>query len=146
MWRCSSAAIRVAVRETGQELALLQEVEQEVRGRDAERALDDHVVDRHEVDLGLAVVRLAPQAVVGFHERLVEDLAEGVAQQLAGARHVRADRRRVGHHLVLEARVELHVAVLVNELRGEVAALLLVVLCEHEAAELSRDSLLGDHE
>ena len=59
---------------------------------------------------------------------------------------VGADRRRVGDHLVLEARVELHVADLVDELGREVAALLLVVLREHEPAELGRDPLLGDHQ
>ena len=56
-------------------------------GGDPERALDDHVVDRDEVHLGLAVAGLAPQAVVRLHERLVEDLAERLAQHLAGARH-----------------------------------------------------------
>jgi hypothetical protein len=117
-----------------------------VRGRDAERALDDHVVDRHEVDLGLAVARLAPQAVVSLHERLVEDPAKRLAEHLPGAGHVGGDRGRVGHNLVLEAGVELHVAVLVDQLRGEVAALLLVVLGEHEPAELRGDPLLRNHQ
>ena len=48
--------------------------------------------------------------------------------------------------LVLEARVELHVPHLVDELGREVAALLLVVLRQHQPAELGRDSLLGDHQ
>ena len=86
MWRCSSAWMQaVALREAGQELVLVEVVEDEVRGRDAERSLDDHVVDRHEVDLGLAAAGVAAQAVVGLHQRLVEDLAERVAELLAGA-------------------------------------------------------------
>ena len=112
----------------------------------AERSLDDHVVDGDEVDLRLAVARVAPQPVVGVHERLVEHLANGLAEHLASARDVRADRGRVGDDLVLEARVELHVPHLVDELRGQVAALLLVVLRQHEAAELRRDPLLGHHQ
>jgi hypothetical protein len=59
---------------------------------------------------------------------------------------VRADRGRIRDHLVLEARVELHVPDLVDELRRQEAALLLVVLGEHESAELRRDPLLGDHQ
>ena len=46
---------------------------------------------------------------------------------------VGGDRRRVGDHLVLEARVELHVADLVDQLGREEAALLLVVLGQDQA-------------
>ena len=96
MWRCSSAAIRpVAVHEPGQHAALAQEVEQEVRGGDPERSLDDHVVDRHEVDLRLAVARVAAQPVVGVDERLVEDLPER-RRRAPRARARRAPRSRRG--------------------------------------------------
>jgi hypothetical protein len=49
---------------------------------------------------------------------------------------VLCDRPGIGDHLVLEAGIELHVAHLVDELRRQVAPLLLVVLSEDEAAEL----------
>src|SRR3954467_7355102 len=58
---------------------------------------------------------------------------------------MRADRRRIGDHLILEARVELHVPNLVHELARQVAPLLLVLLSQYETAELGGDSLLGDH-
>ena len=117
-----------------------------MRGGQAEGALDDHVVDRHEVDLRLAVARLAREPGVRVHQRLVEDLAERIAEHLARARDVGGDRRGIGDHLVLEAGVELHVPDLVDELRREEGALLLVVLGQDEAAELGRDPLLGDHQ
>ena len=55
------------------------------------------------------------------------------------------DERRLRDDLILEARVELHVPDLVDELRGQEAALFLVVLGEDQAAELSGDPLLRDH-
>ncbi len=136
----------VSLGEAGEQLTLAKEVEDEVGCGEPERPLDDHVVDRHEADLGLAVAGVEPQPVVGLDERLVEDLLEGITEHLPGARDMGGDRGRVGDHLVLEASVELHVADLVDQLRRQIAALLLVVLREHQADELGRDPLLGHHQ
>src|SRR5436189_26731 len=62
----------VALGEARQEVALAEEVEREVRGRDAESALDDHVVDGHEVHLRSPVARLPAESLVRVDERLVE--------------------------------------------------------------------------
>ena len=45
----------------------------EVLAGERERALDDHVVDRDEVDLGLDVARVRRSAPVGVDEVLVEE-------------------------------------------------------------------------
>ena len=136
----------VAVREAREQLPLREQVEQEVGGDDAQGPLEDHVVDRHEVDLGLAIAGIEAEPVVGLHQSLVEDVLERLAQNLARPRHVRGDRPGIRDHLVLEAGVELHVPDLVDELRREEAALLLVVLRQHQPDELGRDPLLGDHQ
>ena len=59
---------------------------------------------------------------------------------------MRGDRGRVGDHLVLEARVELHVARLVDLLGGEEGRLLLGAIGADQAGELGGDPLLGDHQ
>jgi hypothetical protein len=56
------------------------------------------------------------------------------------------DRLWIGDHLVLEACVELHVPGLVDLLRGEKGDFLLAAARPHEARELRRDPLLGDHQ
>ena len=86
------------------------------------------------------------QPVVRRDERLVEDHLERVAQLLAGAGHVVGDDGGLRDHVVLDARVELHVAGLVDLLRGEEACLLLAVGGHHEGRELRRDALLADHQ
>ena len=110
---------RVAVHEPRHELALAQQIEQEVRGDDPERPLESHVVDRHEIDLRRAIARLAQELLVRLHQGPVEDLPEGLAEHLACSRHVRCDGCGVGDDLVLEARVELHVPDLVHQLGRE---------------------------
>ena len=59
---------------------------------------------------------------------------------------VRGDHVGLGDHLVLEARVELHVACLVDLLGGQEGGLLLAAVGADEAGELGRDALLGDHQ
>ena len=81
-----------------------------------------------------------------LHERLVEELTERVRDLLPGALDVGGDRLRLGDHLVAEARVELHVARLVDLLGREEGRLLLRRVGGHEAGELGRDALLGDHQ
>ena len=116
-------------------------------GRDQPQgALDDHVVDGHEVDLRGPVARFAAKPLVGSDQGLVEDAAKRLAEHRAGALNVGGDRRGVGDHLVLEAGVELHVTHLVDQLGRQEAALLLGVLGQHQAAELRGDPLLRDHE
>ncbi len=86
------------------------------------------------------------QRVVGLHERHVEDVAEGVGDLLARAAHVVGDGGGIGDHLVLEARVELHVARLVDLLGGEERRLLLGRVGGDQPGELGGDALLGDHQ
>ena len=57
-----------------------------------------------------------------------------------------ADRRRVGDHLILKARVELHVAGLVDLLGSEEGRFLLAAVGPDQPRELGRDPLLGDHQ
>jgi hypothetical protein len=59
---------------------------------------------------------------------------------------VRGDGLGFGHDLVLDARVELHVARLIDLLGGEKARLLLVVCRKDEPGELGGYPLLGDHQ
>src|SRR5206468_1684711 len=60
----------IALDEPRQQIAVAQELEREMGGGDPERALDDHVVDRHEVDLRGPVAWLSAQPVVCLDERL----------------------------------------------------------------------------
>src|SRR4029079_17988678 len=93
---------RVAVDEAREEIALAEQVEQEVGGDEAEGSLEDHVVDRHEVDLCLPVCRIAKKSIVGLDQGLVEDLLERFAEDLPGAGDMGGDRRRISDHLVLK--------------------------------------------
>ena len=147
MWRCSSWWIlRVALHEARQQALALEVARDEPERGEAERALDHHVVGGHEVDLGAGVAGVRDEPLVRLDQRLVEDLAERGRELLAGAGDVRADRLRIGDHLVLEARVELHVARLVDLLGGEERGLLLAAVGHHQPGELGGDPLLGDHQ
>ena len=111
-----------------------------------ERALDHQVVERHEAHLRRQVRRVGEQLLVGLHECLVEDVPERVRHLLAGALDVGRDELRLGDHLVAKARVELHVARLVDLLGREKGGLLLRPVGRDETGELGRDALLGDHQ
>src|SRR4051794_31704791 len=126
---------RVAVDETAEEVVLAQVVGDELERRQAERALEDLVVERDEADLRGEVAGRGDQLFVVTDEDLVEDLAEGVGDALAGAVDVGGDDLRLADDLVLEARVELHVARLVDLLGGEEGGLLLGAVGADEAAE-----------
>ena len=80
------------------------------------------------------------------HQRFVEDLPEGVGELFARALDVRRDHLRLGDHLIAEARVELHVAGLVDLLGCQEGCLLLRAVGRHQAGELGRDALLRDHQ
>ena len=79
-------------------------------------------------------------------EALIEDGREGGRELLTRAGDVVGDRGGVGDDLVLEPRVELHVARLVDLLGREEGRLLLAAVREHEPGELGRDALLRDHQ
>ena len=53
---------------------------------------------------------------------------------------------RIGNHLVLEPRVELHVPCLVHLLRGQEARFLLGSIGAHQSGEFRGDPLVGDHQ
>jgi hypothetical protein len=61
----------------------------------------------------------------------------------ARAGHVLGDHSRVGDHLVLEARVQLHGPRLVDLLGRDEARVLLAAIRAHQAGELGRDPFLG---
>ena len=87
---------------------------------------------RHEPDLGGQVGGRRDQPLVGLHQRAVEDLPEG-RRQLSRARATCSPiAGRVGHHLVLVAGVELHVARLVHLLGGQERGLLLAAVGPHQ--------------
>src|SRR3954453_6544224 len=136
----------VAVDEAGQQAFALEVAGDEAEGGEPERALDDEVVGGDEGDLGRGVPAVGDESVVGLHEPFVEDGGEGGGEPLAGAGDVRGDGGGVGDDLVLEARVELHVARLVDLLGGEERRLLLAAVRKHETGELGGDALLGDHQ
>ena len=96
--------------------------------------------------LASASAGVGDEPLVRLDQGHVEDRAEGGRDLLAGALDVGGDRRRVGDDLVLEARVELHVAGLVDLLGGEEGRLLLAAVGADQARELGRDPLLGDHQ
>ncbi|HEY3020549.1 MAG TPA: hypothetical protein VGJ32_10170 [Solirubrobacteraceae bacterium] len=114
-------------------------------GRRAERA-GVGALGHAQGDLRRAVAGVGDQAVVRGDEPLVEDRAEGRRDLLARPRDVGGDLAGLVDYLVLEARVELHVARLVDLLGGEERRLLLAVVGPHEAGELGRDALFGDHQ
>ena len=108
--------------------------------------LEDLVVDRDEADLGRLVGGRGDQLIVRVDQVLVEDHAERVRHLLARALDVGGHRGGLGDHLVLEARVELHVAGLVDLLRGQEGGLLLAPVGGDQAGELRGDPLLGHHQ
>ena len=138
--------LRVALDEAGQQLLSLEVAGDEIEGGQPERALDDHVVGGDEVDLGAGVRRLGHESLVRLNQRLVEDRRERGRELLARPCDVLADRLRIRDHLVLEARVELHVPRLVHLLRGQERGLLLGAVGAHQPRELRGDALLGHHE
>ena len=104
------------------------------------------MVERHEADLRREVARVGHEPRVGLDQRDVEDRPKRVGHLVACALDMRADRRRLCDHLVLEARVELHVACLVDLLRREERRLFFGSVRPDEARELRRDALFGDHQ
>ena len=64
--------------------ALLAEVGEEELAGERERALDDHVVERHEVDLRHDVARVGDQPLARVDEVLVEELDERGVDVAAG--------------------------------------------------------------
>ena len=90
-----------------------------------ERALEDQVVDRDEADLRRGVGGLATSRSWASTSASSKIVPEGRRDLRPGALDVGGDRRRVGDDLVLEARVELHVARLVDLLGREEGRLLL---------------------
>ena len=57
----------------GEDAPALHPAGLEVLAGERERALDDHVVDHHEVDLGLDVAWVVDKRLVGVDEVLVEE-------------------------------------------------------------------------
>ena len=104
------------------------------------------MVDGDEIDLRLPVPGLTHEALVDSYKGAVKDLTERRLEEFAGPGHVASNGPRIRNHLALEARIELHVADLVDELSRDKAALLLVLLCQDQPAKLSRDPLLSDHQ
>src|SRR3954452_10880429 len=138
--------LRIALDETGQQTVLVEVVGDELEARQSERAFEHEVVERDEADLRGQVAGIDEQLLMRLDECDVEDLAEGVADALAGPRHMRTDLGRRRDDLVLEPRVELHVPRLVDLLGRQEGRLLLAVVGGDETGELRRDALLGDHQ
>ena len=135
-----------ALGEARQQLVLLVVVEHEVLAGQRERALDDHVVGGHEVDLRVHVARVRDQPLAHLHEPLVEELDERVGHVLARRREPLLDAAVDAGHLAEPAVEELHVARLVDLLGREEGLLLLVLVGHHEAGELGGHALLADEE
>src|SRR4051812_21670509 len=135
-----------ALEEAGQDAALLEDARQRVLARERERALDDHVVDRHEVDLGLDVRRVGEQPPVGVDQHLVEEVPERLVEVLAGALEPGLERAVVADDLRVEVVEVLGVARLVHLLRAEERLLALALVRTDEAPELGGDALLADEE
>jgi hypothetical protein len=104
------------------------------------------VVEGYEANLGREVTRGGQELFVGLDEGDVEDLAKGIRYLFAGSRYVGCDLCRRGHHLVLVAGVELHVAGLIHLLGGQEGDLLLGAPGCDQAGELGGDPLLGNHQ
>ena len=137
---------RIPMGESRQEPLAPEELGDEPVRRQAERALEDQVVERDEADLRLEVGGLSDQPLVRLHQRLVEDPPERGGDLGARPLHVGGDGGRRGDDLVLEPRVELHVTGLVDLLGRQESRLLLAAVGTDEAGELGRDPLLGDHQ
>jgi hypothetical protein len=138
--------LRVALDEAGQQVVGAEVVGNELEGGEAERAFEYEVVERHEPDFGREVAGSADELLVGVHERDVEDLAERGGDAPARAFDVVVDEIRCGDDLVLEARVELHVARFVDLLGGEECRFPLGAVRPDEPGELGGDSFFGDHQ
>ena len=136
---------RVSLAKAREQTLALEHARRELEGRQPQRPLQDLVVDRDEGDLRRDVARIGDEALVRGDEPVVEERAKGVGDLRAGAGHVLGDHRRPRDD-VLKARVELHVACLVDLLGGEEGRLLLAGVRTDEPGELRRDALLGDHE
>jgi hypothetical protein len=104
------------------------------------------VVEGYEANLGREVTRGGQELFVGLDEGDVEDLAKGIRYLFAGSRYVGCDLCRRGHHLVLVAGVELHVAGLITcWVARRVTPFLGAPGCD-QAGELGGDPLLGNHQ
>ena len=97
----------------------LHEVGQEPLPGERERALDDHVVERHEVDLRLDVGGVLDQPLTPLDEHAVEHLDERRVEVLAGLREPVLECPVDAEHLLVEAVEVLRVARLVDLLRGQ---------------------------
>ncbi len=135
-----------ALQEAGQDPAAFEDARQRVLTGQRERSLDDHVVGRDEVDLGLHVAGIGDQAAVGVDEHLVEEDLEGVVEILAGAREPVLEGPVVADDLGVEVVEVLGVARLVDLLGRQERLLALALVGADEAAELRRDALLPDEE
>src|SRR2546430_726833 len=108
---------RVAVNEPRQQVVVAQVAGDEAERREAERPLEDLVVDRGEANLRGQVRRRRYELLVRLDQRDVEELTEAVGDLFTRALDMRRNHRRLGDDFVLKARVELHVARLVDLLR-----------------------------
>ena len=108
-----------ALQEAGQDAVALEDARQGVLAGEGQRALDDHVVGRDEVDLGLEVGRVGQQPPVGVDEHLVEEDLEGLVEVLAGAVQAVLEAAVVADDLLVEAVEVLGVAGLVDLLGRE---------------------------
>ncbi len=129
-----------------QDLLAFHVVGQEPLAGERERALDDHVVERHEVDLRLDVARAFDEAPTPVDEHAVEHLDERRIQ--IGARPVEAILEGAvdAEDLLVEAVEVLRVARLVDLLGGQERLFALALVGHHQARELRRDALLADEE
>ena len=138
--------LRIPVHEATEQSHPLEVAGDEVERGEAQRALDHHVVGRDEGDLRVRVPRLGHEPLVRLDQGLVEDRGERRRELFARAGHVLADRPGIGNHLVLIARVELHVARLVHLLGGQERGLLLGAVGGDQSRELGGDALLRHHQ
>jgi len=138
--------LRVTLGEPGQQPFALEVLHDELEGRETERGLQDQVVQGDEADLCREVAGLCHQALVRLDQRHVKDSAKGRGKLPPRAIDMLGNGGGSSNDIVLKACVELHVASLVDLLRGEKSRLLLGSVGSDQTGELRRDSLLGDHE
>ena len=130
----------------GKDLVSLHEVGEEPLPRQRERALDDQVVQRHEVDLRLDVARVLDQALPPLDEYHVEHLDEGRVEVVPRALQAILEGPIETEHLLVEAVEVLRVAGLIDLLGGQERLFALALVGHHQARELGRDTLLADEE
>jgi hypothetical protein len=106
--------LRVALDEAGKKALFGQIVRRELEGGQAEGALEDQVVERHEGDLGRLALWLGDESLVELHKGPVEEPLKSGRDVLAATLDVGGDQIGLGDHLVAEAGIELHVAGLVD--------------------------------